>query len=32
MSLPESVLKRAAEWTESPYDEKCRNEIKGLIK
>ncbi len=32
MALPESVLKRAAEWTESPYDEDCRKEIKALIK
>lgn len=32
MTLPESVLKRAEEWTESPYDEDCRNEIKTLIK
>ncbi len=32
MTLPETVLKRAAEWTESPYDEDCINEIKALIK
>lgn len=32
MALSESVLKRAKEWTESPYDEDCRKEIKGLIK
>ena len=32
MTLPESVLKRAEEWTLSPYDEDCRNEIKTLIK
>jgi len=32
MALPESVLKRAAEWTESPYDESCIKEIKQLIK
>ena len=32
MTLPEFVLKRATEWTESPYDEKCINEIKELIK
>ena len=32
MTLPESVLKRAAEWTNPPYDENCRNEIKELIK
>ncbi|PKL18491.1 MAG: phosphoglucomutase [Spirochaetae bacterium HGW-Spirochaetae-5] len=32
MALPESVLKRAAEWTEAPYDDDCRKEIKELIK
>lgn len=31
MTLPESVRKRAAEWTESPYGEECINEIKELI-
>jgi phosphoglucomutase len=32
MTLSESVLKRAEEWTESPYDDDCRKEIKELIK
>jgi len=32
MALSESVLKRATEWTESPYDEDCRKEIKELIR
>jgi phosphoglucomutase len=32
MALPESVLKRASEWTEAPYDEDCVKEIKELIK
>ncbi len=32
MALPESVLKRAAEWTEAPYDDDCRKEIEELIK
>jgi len=32
MTLSESVLKRAAEWTEPPYDERCRKEINDLIK
>lgn len=32
MTLPESVLKRAAEWTQSPYEEACINEIKEFIK
>jgi len=32
MTLSESILKRAAEWTESPYDEVCNSEIKELIK
>jgi len=32
MALSESVLKRASEWTESPYDENCIKEIKELFK
>lgn len=32
MTLSESVLKRANEWTELPYDDDCRKEIKELIK
>lgn len=32
MTLSEIVLKRVKEWTESPYDEDCIKEIKGLVK
>jgi phosphoglucomutase len=32
MAIPESVLKKALEWTEPPYDEDCINEIKQFIK
>lgn len=31
MAIPEPVLKKALEWTEPPYDENCRIEIKQLI-
>ena len=31
MALSESILKKIEEWTRPPYDEKCINEIKGLL-
>lgn len=32
MNLPADVLKRIEEWTSSPYNEECINEIKELVK
>ena len=31
MAISDIVKQRADEWTKSPYDEECRNEIKKLI-
>ncbi|MCL2154925.1 MAG: phospho-sugar mutase [Leptospirales bacterium] len=31
MTISDLVKQRAYEWTRAPYDEECRNEIKGLI-